>query len=395
MFTHIKDLKFTRDGNLLIDNKLIEKSKNVNLDIGYGYNQYSVEWLYLLNHFEVDNRVINVNNIIFINCDSRLLRFRLGKKMVFKTPLYYKDVYRIVPNLTDYAVSKKGEVISIKTGKLLTIGNLEHGYPLVSVYDPDKKRRRSIGLHIVIARAWVSNKNPLEYNVVNHLNGDKSDYRVCNLEWTNGVNNNLHAKLTGLKTDNVKCIVRDTLTGEDTEVNSLADAASFIGYKRNYIEVTKVVNGVKSPKLLKGRYYVFRSDKPVLELHNKKSNTGPYQAKRILDGNVFEGVSLPELAIKINASPWNVHRGLIKGPSYPINGYQIRCKSDDPWPSPIHKKRINKPKSILATNKNNVLKFKSLRQATIHFGCDKTTISNRLNGKILTSLNGWTFKYLE
>lgn len=52
-------------------------------------------------------------------------------------------------------------------------------------------------IHRLIAEAFIPNPNNLP--VINHLNGNKTDYRIENLEWTNQKQNSIHAVKTGLK----------------------------------------------------------------------------------------------------------------------------------------------------------------------------------------------------
>lgn len=55
------------------------------------------------------------------------------------------------------------------------------GYLVVGGYNPDKKRSVYVGVHILVAKAFIPNPNNLPE--VNHKDFDRKNPRVDNLEW--------------------------------------------------------------------------------------------------------------------------------------------------------------------------------------------------------------------
>lgn len=76
-------------------------------------------------------------------------------------------------------------------GKLKVPYNHSKGYDLV--WYEGKNRR----VHRLVAETYLP--NPLKKCCINHINGDKKDNRVENLEWVNSRENNEHARLNGLQ----------------------------------------------------------------------------------------------------------------------------------------------------------------------------------------------------
>ena len=126
-------------------------------------------------------------------------------------------------------VSNKGNVISCKRGAPypLKVWHNKGGYQQVGAASSPQP------VHRMVAETWIPNPN--HHRDVNHINGDKSDNRVENLEWVTHSENMYHAYRTGLKkpAGGRKAIpIRIVETGETFE--SIAKCARRIGcYPQN------------------------------------------------------------------------------------------------------------------------------------------------------------------
>lgn len=59
-------------------------------------------------------------------------------------------------------------------------------------------KHRTVLVHRIVAKAFIPNPN--NFATINHIDGDKQNNRVDNLEWMTQLDNVRHAILTGLKT---------------------------------------------------------------------------------------------------------------------------------------------------------------------------------------------------
>lgn len=101
--------------------------------------------------------------------------------------------------LSKYAISKSGDVFSLRSNRLLTGWESYYGYRLVGMTD-DNGVVVQIPVHRLVASAFIP--NPENKPQVNHKDGVKLNNHVNNLEWVTPSENLIHAyesKLTNGK----------------------------------------------------------------------------------------------------------------------------------------------------------------------------------------------------
>lgn len=81
----------------------------------------------------------------------------------------------------------------------MSVSKRNNNYPVVTIYT-DSKKHKTVAVHRIYALLFLDNPNKLPY--INHLNGDKDDYRLENLEWCTHQENMLHAFRIGLSRGN-------------------------------------------------------------------------------------------------------------------------------------------------------------------------------------------------
>jgi hypothetical protein len=105
-----------------------------------------------------------------------------------------------IQNFEHYHVDEYGNVYSEKTGKLKQLSPIltHYGYYEVQLSSSLNKLRAKI--HRLVAECFISNPNNLPQ--VNHLDGNKLNNHVSNLEWCTPKDNLKHARENGLNTSN-------------------------------------------------------------------------------------------------------------------------------------------------------------------------------------------------
>lgn len=94
----------------------------------------------------------------------------------------------------NYYITKKGIVYNIKTKKELKESDNTNGYKKVTLYN--KEGRKQLYIHRLVASVYIP--NPSGKYTVNHIDGNKSNNDVSNLEWATQSENNTHAIDSGL-----------------------------------------------------------------------------------------------------------------------------------------------------------------------------------------------------
>ena len=132
-----------------------------------------------------------------------------------------EELWKEWPQDPRITVSNKGNVVSYKRGAgyPLKVYHNNGGYQMVNAGD---RHNSSQPVHRLVAETWIPNPN--HYRDVNHINGDKDDNSVENLEWVTHSENIRHAFRTGL----IKVTpIRVVETGEVFE--SISECARRIG----------------------------------------------------------------------------------------------------------------------------------------------------------------------
>ena len=104
------------------------------------------------------------------------------------------------PEFDNYQISNLGRVWSERRQRIMSIFKQNFGYWLIQIVDNNGKSTRFL-VHRLVALTWIPNPSNKKY--VNHLDGNKANNTVTNLEWVTSSENILHARQTGLNPYNL------------------------------------------------------------------------------------------------------------------------------------------------------------------------------------------------
>ena len=141
----------------------------------------------------------------------------------------------------NYLISDSGEIKNIITNKMLKGSISENGYRYFRLINQEGKKKMEYG-HRLVAEVFLPNPNNLP--VVNHLDGNKLNNHVDNLEWATYSENAYHAHHNGLIA---------TVTGPDFYQTDLEQEEwkSFLDYDNYLISNYGRVRNINTNKLLK------------------------------------------------------------------------------------------------------------------------------------------------
>ena len=150
------------------------------------------------------------------------------------------EKYIIINEFDNYAISNLGNIKNIKTGKVLKPCLNPRGYYSYTFYKRGIKK--TFRIHRLVALYFIDNPNNLPY--VNHIDGDKTNNKVENLEWCTAKQNDEHARRTGLKIQEKPVLAENVENGERIAFKSVSEAGAILGINKG--SISKVLHGKRN-----------------------------------------------------------------------------------------------------------------------------------------------------
>lgn len=165
-----------------------------------------------------------------------------------------KEIWRDLKDFEDYQVSNMGRIKRIhKNGKETVLKGFDNGLGYLQVCLKIRKNEyKNYYIHRLVAQTFIPNHENKPQ--VNHINEDKTDNRVENLEWVTAKENINHGTRNERTAEKKRKMVwrRDLTTGEEKIYSSMTEATKD-GY--NISEISQTVHG-KNNYIYKNGYWL-------------------------------------------------------------------------------------------------------------------------------------------
>lgn len=204
---------------------------------------------------------------------------------------------------TNYEVNNIGEIRNKNTKRLLT-QHIQNGYCYITLQINGKSKR--ISTHRVVALTFLEKIEGK--NIVNHINGVKTDNRLENLEWSTPQENTQHAWDNGLAVSVVEKSVRqyDVEGNFIKEYDSIAKAEKETGTNQS-----KIVACCKLQRESTNNYQWRYSSENIKRLNKITQSSKPKKIAQVKDGKILNIYSsIRQAALAVGGTPSAISRVL-------------------------------------------------------------------------------------
>lgn len=228
------------------------------------------------------------------------------------------EVWKDIDGFENYQISDLGRIKSkqrivtnqngsyVKSEKILKTHVMKCGYLAIVLRDKEQKRHL-LKIHRLLAENFIPNPN--NYPFINHIDGDKTNCNLDNLEWCTPKQNTQHAIRTGLRPKVTgRNIQRICKVNQDTKkIEDVYESFSEAARKNGLNSIGGIYSACKSKRNYGGFFWIKENDynNGLIKEFTKKRN----EHRFLLNGEVLnlnqyakrKGVSRESVYRMINA----------------------------------------------------------------------------------------------
>lgn len=324
--------------------------------------------------------------------------------MEIKESKIYLGFYEI-PYYSNYVISKEGVVLFKPLGRPLKGSINPAGYVNIRIKD-DLGKTLTWGLHRLLCYVFKHPNKPIINLVINHIDGNKSNNNLDNLEWTTYLGNMYHAGANNLTSKCTPFLVRDINTGIVEKYPSAVDYARKTGLSKDAVLW----------RLKKGVEYVFPENKqykrglkePIWPseyelIYLNGNNFKPLKVKNVLTGKITTYNKISDMANDFDISPSTATTWINKKNQPVLPGYiQLKWQSDktdwrivkDPYQELKEFENLVSVKLIQESTNEEII-FNSCVDCAKFLNISPNVLNYRLKKKQNKFLNGYKYFYLN
>ena len=151
------------------------------------------------------------------------------------------EEWKDIKNFSNYEVFNMGNVRNKTTGYILKGRKCKNGYVQVCIKNDETNKFINQYIHRLVALAFLD--KPEQKNAVNHIDGDKTNNTLENLEWVTDSENMYHIhSIKKLKTSNRRIGMYDKEGNLIREFDSIVEAFKALN-KPSRINIDNVLQG--------------------------------------------------------------------------------------------------------------------------------------------------------